>query len=82
MLKPYPSPLWRIDYLSTNMPYHKLMPNINAINMWSLPRENVIRVYDYREAQDDFKHNGLAIFAPSKCTEYHELNGRGLSNRR
>ena len=76
MSKPYPSALWRIDYLSPNMPYHALMPNIKAINMWALPRENVIRVYDYREAQDGFKHNGLAILAPSECTEYHELNGR------
>lgn len=76
MSKPYPAALWRIDYLSLNMPYHKLMPNIKAINMWSLPRENVIRVYDYREPQDGFKHNGLAILAPSECTEYHELNGR------
>lgn len=76
MTKPYPSALWRIDYLSPNMPYHKLMPNIKGINMWSLPRENVIRVYDYKEPQDGFKHNGLAILAPSECTEYHELNGR------
>lgn len=76
MKNPYPSALWRIDYLSPNMPYHKLMPNIKAINMWSLPRENVIRVYDYREQQDGFKHNGLAILAPSECIEYHELNGR------
>lgn len=73
---PYPSALWRIDYLSPNMPYHKLLPNIKAINMWSLPHENVIRVYDYREKQDGFKHNGLAILAPSECIEYHELNGR------
>ena len=73
---PYPASLWRIDYLSPDMPYHKLMPNIKAINMWSLPRENVIRVYDYREPQDGFRHNGLAILAPSECIEYHELNGR------
>ncbi len=74
--KPYPKALWRIDYLSPNMPYHALMPNIRGINMWSLRRENVIRVYDYRESQDGFKHNGLAILAPSECTSYHELNGR------
>lgn len=74
--KPYPKALWRIDYISPNMPYHALMPNIKGINMWSLPRENVIRVYDYREPQDGFKHNGLAILAPSECTSYHELNGR------
>ena len=76
LFKPYPSALWRVDYLSPNMPYHKLMPGIKAINMWFLPRENVIRVYDYREAQDGFKSNGMAILAPSECTEYHELNGR------
>lgn len=74
--KPYPLSLWRIDYISPEMPYHRLFPNIKGINMWSLPRENVIRVYDYREPQDGFKHNGLAILAPSECTEYHELNGR------
>lgn len=76
MKKPYPASLYRIDYLSPNMPYHKLMPNIKAINMWALPRENVIRVYDYKEPQEGFKHNGVAILAPSECTEYHELNGR------
>lgn len=74
--KPYPLSLWRIDYLSPNMPYHRLFPNIKGINIWSLPRENVIRVYDYRESQDGFKHNGLAILTPSECTSYHELNGR------
>lgn len=42
----------------------------------ALQRENVIRVYDYREPQDGFKHNGLAILMPSECTSYHELNGR------
>lgn len=76
MTKTYPTALWRIDYLSPNMPYHKLMPNIKAINMWSLPRENIIRVYDYKEPQEGFKHNGIAILVPSECTEYHELNGR------
>lgn len=73
---PYPAALWRVDYLSPDMPYHKLMPNVRGVNMWSLPRENVIRVYDYREAQDGFRHNGLAILAPSECISYHELNGR------
>lgn len=76
MVKPYPASLWRIDYLSPNMPYHRLFPNIKGINMWSLPPENVIRVYDYREKQDGFKHNGLAILTPSECTSTHELNGR------
>ena len=76
MYYPYPDALWRIDYISPNMPYHRLFPDIKAINMWSLPRENIIRVYDYREPQNGFKHNGLAILAPSECIEYHELNGR------
>lgn len=76
IVKPYPFALWRIDYLSPNAPYHLLFPNIKGINLWSLPRENVIRVYDYHEPQDGFKHNGLAILMPSECTEYQELNGR------
>lgn len=77
MVKPYPLSLWRIDYLSPNLPYIPLFPNIKGINMWSLPQKNVIMVYDYREPQDGFsKHNGLAILAPSECTSYQELNGR------
>lgn len=76
MVKPYPASLWRIDYLSPNLPYIPLFPNIKGINMWSLPSENVIRVYDYREKQDGFKHNGLAILTPSECTSTQEKNGR------
>lgn len=76
IIKPYPDSLWRIDYLSPNLPYIPLFPNIKGINMWSLPPENVIRVYDYREPQDGFKHNGLAILTPSECTSTHEKNGR------
>lgn len=76
IIKPYPDSLWRIDYLSPNLPYIPLFPNIKGIDMWSLPPENVIRVYDYREPQDGFKHNGLAILAPSECTSTHEKNGR------
>ncbi|MDE6665380.1 MAG: phage tail protein [Ruminococcus sp.] len=74
--KPYPKALWRIDNKSPNMPYHELLPGIKGLDLWSLKRENIIRVYDFREPQDGFKHNGLAILAPSKCTSIHELNGR------
>ncbi len=77
MKKPYPKALWRMDRnLSSNMPYHELLPTIKGYNIWSLPRENVIRVYDYHEPQNGFKHNGLAILKPSECTSIHELNGR------
>ncbi|MDE5583603.1 MAG: hypothetical protein K2J08_07855 [Ruminococcus sp.] len=74
--KPYPKALWRIDYTSPNLPYHKLFPNIHGLDIWSLERENIIRVYDLHEPQDGFKHNGLAILAPSSCVSTHELNGR------
>ena len=76
MTKPYPKALWRIDNKSPNAPYHELLPGIKGLDLWSLKRENIIRVYDFREPQDGFKHNGLAILAPSKCTSTHELNGR------
>ncbi|MDE5772750.1 MAG: hypothetical protein K2I06_14210 [Ruminococcus sp.] len=75
--KPYPKALWRIDKnLSPNMPYHELLPGIKGLDLWSLEREHIIRVYDYREPQDGFKHNGLAILTPSECTSTHELNGQ------
>lgn len=76
MKKPYPKALWRIDGRSPNMPYHELFPAKKGYNIWSLPREHVIRVYDYTEPQKGFKHNGLAILKPSECTSVHELNGR------
>lgn len=76
MKKPYPKALWRIDGRSPNMPYHELFPATKGYNIWSLPREHVIRVYDYTEPQKGFKHNGLAILKPSECTSVHELNGR------
>ena len=76
MKKPYPKALWRIDSKSPNMPYHELFPTKKGYNIWSLPREHVIRVYDYHEPQNGFKHNGLAILKPSECTSFHELNGR------
>lgn len=76
MKKPYPHALWRIDGISPNMPYHRLFPAKKGYNIWSLPREHVIRVYDYQEPQKGFKHNGLAILQPSECTSVHELNGR------
>lgn len=76
MKKPYPKALWRIGNRSPNMPYHELLPGIKGLDIWSLKREHIIRVYDYREPQNGFKHNGLAILKPSECTSTHELNGR------
>jgi len=77
MSLPYPKSYWRVDKnISPDMPWHELLSHARGLDLWSLPREHVIRVYDYHEPQDGFQHNGLAILRPSECISTHELNGR------
>lgn len=78
MSRPFPDGLWRIDKgVNGGRPYTKLMGcRPVPIDMWSLKRKNTISVYSAYEKQNGFKHNGLAILRPSKCTTYQEMNGR------
>ena len=74
MSKPYPSALWRIDYVSPNMPYHELFPNISPIHVKSVPQYDYIIVYDKNTAQDGFNNNGLAVLEPISCTVTENFN--------
>lgn len=70
--EPLPLSLWRIDVtVNDGKPFHKYLPGMKSLNIWSLPRESVIRVYDISEPQEGFKHNGLAILCPESCTSLH-----------
>ncbi len=70
--EPLPLSLWRIDATVNNgAPFHKYLPGMKPLNIWNLPRESVIRVYDISEPQDGFKHNGLAVLCPSECVSLH-----------
>lgn len=70
--KPYPLALWRIDSTrNLGYPFNELLPDIRGIDLWTMERENVIRVYDIREPQNGFDHNGLAILEPISCTSVH-----------
>lgn len=72
MEKPYPFALWRIETtMNSGYPFNELLPDISGIDLWSMERENVIRVYDIREPQNGFDHNGLAIIEPISCTSVH-----------
>lgn len=71
--KPYPKALWRIESgANAGIPFHGFMPDIEAIDVWSLKRENVIRVYDISEPQTGFKSNGLAVLSASRCESHHD----------
>ena len=70
--RPYPYALWRIDDTrNIGLPYNELMIGISGIDLKSLEREHVIRVYDMHEPQDGFGGNGLAILNPISCTSIH-----------
>lgn len=70
--EPLPMSLWRIDVtVNDGKPFHKYLPGMKSLNIWSLPRESVIRVYDISEPQGGFDHNGLAILCPESCTSLH-----------
>lgn len=67
-----PKMMWRITPgVNNGLPYHELLPGIKGIDLWSLERENVIRVYDIGEPQTGFDHNGLAVLEPISCTSIH-----------
>ena len=72
--KPFPYALWRIEaYRNNGLPFNELIPDISGkMDVWSLKRENVIRVYDISEPQTGFKSNGLAILTPESCTSHHD----------
>lgn len=71
MQKPYPLSIWRIEPgINDELPFHLLMPELDAINVWNLKRENVIRVYDLSEPQTGFKSNGLAVLNSAKCESH------------
>lgn len=73
MVKPYPAQLWRIDARKNHsMPFHELLPNIVGLDVWSLERKNIIKVFDMHEPQDGFKSNGLAVLDPSACESWHD----------
>ena len=70
--EPYANDEWRISKdFNDGKPYTGYMPVKQSLDVgydiWSLERENVIRIYDISEPQDDFKHNGLAILDPLSC---------------
>lgn len=67
-----PDALWRIDTTrNRGFPYNELMIGITGIDLKSLEREHVIRVYDMHEPQDGFDGNGLAVLNPTVCTSLH-----------
>ena len=51
--------------------HHKLV-----LDLWTLTRENVIRVYDLSYPQENFltNNNGLAILRPSSCISTHNAD--------
>ena len=77
MERPFPKALWRIDrIMNSGFPWHEFLPNIQGIDMWSMPPERKIKVYSMWEKQDGFQHNGLAVLDPISCHSFQAKNGR------
>ncbi len=77
MERPFPKALWRTDrIMNSGFPWHEFLPNIQGIDMWSMPPERKIKVYSMWEKQDGFQHNGLAVLDPISCTSFQAENGR------
>ena len=73
MIEPFPKSLWRIEKSKNGgYPFHELLPGVPALDVWSLPREHLIKVYDLHEPQTGFDHNGIAILDCISCISHHD----------
>ncbi|MBP5431605.1 hypothetical protein [Ruminococcus sp.] len=73
--EPYPLWLWQFDqFVDDGDIFHYLLPGVvrREIDLRVLERDHVIRVYDFKEPQNGFEHNGLAILEPISCVSYHD----------